>query len=142
MKPVPTTDSQGRLLCADASITLATTTRVDSYRVGSQPILGITVTNNSPDPCVRDVSGTLQVFTVYNAQHQRIWSTADCFPGQGTESWMFGPGQSRHFDIKWAGTTSQPGCAGQRVPVPTGSYTAVAQLGTLKAAPAKFAITE
>jgi len=140
-KPVPTTDAQGRPLCSDASINLATTSRSSSFQVGSRPVLGLTVTNRGSASCVRDVSGSLQVFTVYNAQHQRVWSTVDCFPGQGRQTQQIEPGQHLQFDIKWAGTTSRPGCAGTRTPVPAGSYTAVADLGAMRAAPVSFTIT-
>ncbi len=130
------------MLCTDASIALTTTVRSADYPIGSQPILGLTVTNKGNASCVRDVSGALQVFTVYNAKQQRVWSTVDCFPGQGSEARMLDPGGRAHFDIKWAGTSSHPGCAGERVPVPTGAYTAVARLGKLTAAPIRFNITD
>ena len=50
------------------------------------------VTNTGTEACQRDVSGTLQVFTVYAADGSRIWSTADCFPGEGTEVRELAPG--------------------------------------------------
>ncbi|MDQ6657855.1 MAG: hypothetical protein M3Z00_06490 [Actinomycetota bacterium] len=112
-----------------------------SYPSGSQPLLGLTVINKNTVGCVADLSGAHQVFTVYGAQHQRTWSTVDCFPGKGTDVRMMNPGESLHYSIRWSGTTSKPGCTGTRVPVPAGSYTVVAQLGVLTAAPAKFTVT-
>jgi len=51
------------------------------------------------------------------------------------------PGQALKYTIKWSGTTSAPGCAGERSVVPAGDYTVVAQLGGLSSPPAPFAIT-
>ena len=70
-----------------------------------------------------------------------MWSTADCFPGEGTEVRELAPGQQLSYVIKWSGTTSAPGCAGERVAAPPGDYLLVAQLGALGSAPAPFAIT-
>jgi hypothetical protein len=99
------------------------------------------ITNSGTETCQRDVSGTLQSFTVFAADGSRVWSTADCFPGEGAEVRELTPGQTLKYTIKWSGTTSQPGCAGDRAPVPAGDYTVVAQLGGLSSAPAAFAIT-
>lgn len=139
--PALATDAQGRLLCTGAMLGLTSTAGQTSYQSGSQAILGLTVTNQNAVGCVANLSGSGQVYTVYSAQHQRMWSTADCFPGKGTDVRMIDPGESLHYSIRWAGTTSNPGCTATRVPVPAGSYTVVAQLGALTAAPAKFTVT-
>lgn len=120
---------------------LTSTAGQSSYQSGAQPILGLTVINKNTAGCVANLSGSRQVYTVYGAQHQRIWSTVDCFPGKGTDVRMMDPGESLHYPIRWAGTTSNPGCTAARLPVPAGSYTVVAQLGAMTAAPAKFTVT-
>ena len=112
-----------------------------SFAIGSQPTLGIVVTNTGTQTCQRDVSGTLQTFTVFAADGTRVWSTADCFPGEGTEVRELTPGQTLKYTIKWSGTTSSSGCTGDRATLPAGDYTVVAQLGGLASAPAAFAIT-
>ena len=104
-------------------------------------MLGMVITNSGGSACQLDVSGTLQTFTVFAADGTRVWSTADCFPGEGTEVRELTPGQTLRYTIKWSGTTSQPGCAGYRSVVPAGDYTLVAQLGGLSSPPAAFAIT-
>ncbi len=141
LPPPPSTDAQGRLLCPDSAITLTATTGAPSYRVGQQPILGLTVTNSGPQSCVRDLSGALQVFTVFSTAGERMWSTADCFPGQGTDIRMISPGQSVPYNIKWSATTSSPGCTAPRTVVPPGAYTVVAAIGLLKSPPKEFTIT-
>ena len=74
------------------------------------------------------------------ADGSRIWSTADCFPGEGTEVRDLAPGQTLKYTIKWSGTTSAPGCTGERAAVPAGEYMVVAQLGELFSKPAAFSI--
>jgi hypothetical protein len=99
------------------------------------------VTNAGAQTCQRDVSGTLQTYTVLALDGSPVWSTADCFPGEGTEVRELTSGQQLSYVVKWSGTTSQPGCAGERTAVPAGDYLLVAQLGALSSAPAPFSIT-
>jgi hypothetical protein len=139
--PPPSYDEQGRLLCADSAIALKATTGAPSYPAGSQPILGLIVTNTSNQACVRDLSGSLQVYTVFSASGTRMWSTADCFPGEGTDVRQLAAGQAVTYNIKWSGTTSNPGCTAERTPVPAGTYQVVAQLGALKSPATPFTIT-
>ncbi len=139
--PTPSYDADGRLLCPDSAIAIVATTGAPSYPSGSQPILGMTVTNTGSKPCVRDLSGPLQVYTVYNASGKRMWSTDDCFPGVGSDVRELVPGRSVTYNIKWAGTTSTPGCATPRVPVAAGGYTLVANVGPLKSPPRPFTVT-
>lgn len=139
--PKPSYDSHGNLLCPDSAIAIKATTGSPSFPVGSQPILGMTVTNTGSKPCVRDLSGPLQVYTVYTKAGKRIWSTADCFPGQGSDIRQLAPGQTVAYTVRWSGTTSTPGCATARVRVGAGSYMLVADLGKLASAPKPFAMT-
>lgn len=101
----------------------------------------LTVTNTGTQACQRDVSGSLQTFIVFGSDGTRIWSTADCFPGQGTEVRELTPGQQVQYTIKWSGTMSAPGCTGDRTPIPAGGYTVVGQLGALSSPPAPFTVT-
>ena len=137
----PSYDAQGKLLCGDADISLAAAPSAPTFVVGVQPRLLLTVTNTGQQACQRDVSGSLQTFTVFGADGSRIWSTADCFPGTGTEVRELAPGQQLQYTIKWSGTTSAPGCTGARSAVPDGAYTVIGQLGGLSSPPATFTVT-
>lgn len=139
--PPPSYDPQGRLLCADADTAVGGAPSAPTFAAGQQPRLTMTVTNRGAQPCVRDLSGPLQIFTVFAADGARVWSTADCFPGQGSDVQQLAPGQVVSFTVKWSGTTSAPGCTGDRAVAPPGEYTLVAQLGGLSSPPAAFAIT-
>ena len=139
--PPPSYDAAGKLICAPESVSVTAVTAAPSFAAGSQPVLGMVVTNTGAQPCQQDVSGTIQTFTVNAADGSRMWSTTDCFPGEGTEVRELAAGESVKYTVKWSGTTSMPGCAGERITVPAGDYTVVAQLGGLSSAPAPFAIT-
>jgi hypothetical protein len=138
--PAPARDAAGRLLCGDDVTALTAFTGQPVVASGAQAVLGLRVTNTGAQPCVRDVSGSLQVFTVLGADGSHTWSTADCFPGEGTEVRELAPGESVEFTVRWSGTTSQPGCVGPRTPVAPGSYALVAAVGGLASAPAPFAV--
>ena len=137
--PPPSYDADGKLLCADYSIAVAAQAP-PQVAAGANVIVGMTVTNSGTEACRRDVSGSLQVFTVFGADGTRMWSTADCFPGQGTEVRELAPGEALKYTVKWSGTTSAPGCAGERAPLAAGSYTLIAQLGALSSPPAAFTV--
>lgn len=137
--PPPSYDADGKLLCADAAVGLAAQVPAE-VRSGANVIIGMVVTNTGTESCRRDVSGSQQVFTVFGADGTRLWSTADCFPGQGNEIRDLSPGQTLEYTVKWSGTTSAPGCTGDRVPLAAGSYTLIAQLGALSSPPAAFTV--
>ncbi len=124
-------DAEGRLLCPDASVQLTATVGSPTYNVGQQPIVGVTVVNTGSEPCVRDVSGSVQEYLAYDAAGTRLWSTSDCVPGSGTDVRLLQPGESLQYNIKWSGTTSQPGCAAERTRVPAGDYRIEARIGSL-----------
>lgn len=109
--------------------------------MGVQLILGVSVTNVGAVICTRDLSGGLQVFTVYSAAGARIWSTADCFPGSGTDVRTIQPGQGEQYNINWSGTTSNPGCTAARIQVPAGQYQLRVDIGSLRGTLATFSMT-
>lgn len=137
-EPTPSYDAQGRLICPDTSISVTAIGWSDEFPVGSMPRIGMSVKNVGDETCMRDISGTLQVYTVYTADGDRVWSTDDCFPGTGHEVHRFVPGSKADFTIVWAGTTSTPGCDTERVTVKPGSYKLVAQLGDITGKPMMF----
>lgn len=137
--PKPAYDSAGRLICPAASISLSAV--VWGTVAGQQPRLGMNVTNIGKQTCRQDVSGAKQVYTVYTSAGDRVWSTADCFPGEGTEVRTLTAGQKASFVIVWSGTTSEPGCTAPREKVKAGKYKLVVQLGQLKSKPLAFSMS-
>jgi hypothetical protein len=129
-------DAEGRLICPDSAIQLSATVGSPTYNVGEQPVVGVTVVNAGTEACVRDVSGSLQEYLAYDTAGSRLWSTSDCLPGEGTDVRFLQPGQSLQYNIRWSGTTSQPGCAAERTRVPAGEYRIEARIGGLVSSPA------
>ncbi|MFE3001852.1 hypothetical protein ACFXG4_43600 [Nocardia sp. NPDC059246] len=126
-------------LCPDQSLAVKVTVGQPTYRVGEQPQFGIVITNISSAACERDMGSGLQLVQVQSLDGQRrLWSSTDCYPDGTPDLHTLAPGQQAAFTVTWSGATSQPNCSGDRVPVPAGPYTVVAQLGSVRSAPEPF----
>lgn len=127
--------------CSDQSLAVKVTVAQPTYRVGEQPVFGIVITNISADPCTRDMGSGLQQVSVHTLDGQRrLWASTDCYPDGEPDVRTLQPGEQAAFTVTWTGATSQPECAGERVQVPAGAYTVVAQLGAIRSAPEPFNI--
>ncbi|MFE3189160.1 hypothetical protein ACFXHA_09140 [Nocardia sp. NPDC059240] len=127
--------------CPDQSLAVKVTVGQPTYKTGDQPQFGIVITNISSAACERDMGSGLQLVQVQSLDGQRkLWSSTDCFPDGTPDMRTLAPGQQAAFTVTWSGSTSQPSCAGDRVPVPAGPYTVVAQLGSVRSAPEPFNI--
>ena len=90
----------------------------------------LVVRNVSAASCVRDLGARLQEVLLY-AGARRLWSSNDCYPEGERNVRVLRPAESATFSVEWSGLSSRPSCAGTRVRVGTGTYAAVARLGTL-----------
>lgn len=127
--------------CPDQSLAVKVNVGQPTYKTTEQPVFGIVITNISSAACERDMGSGLQLVSVQSLDGQRrLWSSTDCYPDGTPDMRTLNPGQQAAFTVTWSGSTSQPGCAGERVPVPTGPYTVVAQLGSVRSAPEPFNI--
>ncbi|NUS44066.1 MAG: hypothetical protein HOQ24_10310 [Mycobacteriaceae bacterium] len=127
--------------CPDQSMAIKVGVEQPTYQVGQQPVFQIVITNISTSACQRDLNQQQVMVTSLDGQ-KRLWANTDCYPPGPANLQTLNPGQQAAFRVNWAGSTSQPACAGSRVPVPAGSYTAVAQLGALRSAPEPFNIAK
>ncbi|MCM6772838.1 hypothetical protein NDR87_05740 [Nocardia sp. CDC159] len=143
-KPAPTanaTASGSPPQCPDQSLALKVTVAQPNYKSGEQPVFRIVITNISTAACSRDVGSGLQQVSVTSLDGQhRLWANTDCDQGGPADMRTLGGGQQAEFTLTWSGTTSQPSCAGERVPVPPGGYAVVAQFGSVRSAPEPFNI--
>ncbi|APE32940.1 hypothetical protein BOX37_01980 [Nocardia mangyaensis] len=140
----PTTDPDGPPAepCTDQSLALKVTIGQPTYRVGDQPSFGTVITNISATPCARDLGAGPQ-FLVYTLDGQRrLWASEDCNPAGPPEMKTLDAGEQLSYKGTWFGTTSQPECAGDRLPVPAGAYMVVAQLGAIRSAAEPFNLAE
>ncbi|MEU8897721.1 hypothetical protein [Nocardia sp. NPDC048505] len=127
--------------CSDQSLAVKVTVEQPTYKSGEQPVFGIVITNISATACSRDVGSGLQQISVYSLDGQkRLWSSTDCYPTGQPDVRTLNRGEQAAFQVTWSGSTSQPNCAGARVPVQSGAYSVVAQLGSVRSAAEPFNI--
>ncbi|WP_062994522.1 DUF4232 domain-containing protein [Nocardia mikamii] len=127
--------------CPDQSLAVKVAVGQPTYKAGDQPVITIVLTNISTAACTRDMGSGLQQVWVQSLDGQRkLWSNTDCDQGGPADVRTLNGGQQAAFTLTWSGTTSQPGCAGDRVPVPAGGYAVVAQFGSVRSAPETFNI--
>ncbi|MFC9968403.1 hypothetical protein ACFVH4_29605 [Nocardia ignorata] len=128
--------------CSDQSLALKVTVNQPTYRVGDQPGFGTVITNISTTACSRDLGAGPQ-FLVYTLDGQRrLWASNDCTPDGPPEVKTLKAGEQLSYKGTWFGTTSQPQCAGERLPVPAGAYMVVAQLGSIRSAAEPFNLAD
>ncbi|MEU6828475.1 hypothetical protein ABZ894_07455 [Nocardia beijingensis] len=127
--------------CPDQSLAIKVTVEQPTYKTGEQPVFGIVITNISAVACTRDMGSGLQQVSVHTLDGQRrLWSSTDCYPDGQPDVRTMGRGEQAAFTVTWSGTTSQPNCAGERVQVPPGAYSVVAQLGSVRSMAEPFNI--
>ncbi|WP_181719047.1 hypothetical protein [Nocardia gipuzkoensis] len=127
--------------CPDQSLAIKVTVEQPTYKTGEQPVFGIVITNISGVACTRDMGSGLQQVSVHTLDGQRrLWSSTDCYPDGQPDVRTMSRGEQAAFTVTWSGTTSQPNCAGERVQVPPGPYSVVAQLGSVRSMAEPFNI--
>ncbi len=127
--------------CPDQSIAVKSNVGQPTYKAGEQPVFTVVITNISTGACTRDMGSGLQQVWVQSLDGQRrLWSSTDCDQGGPADVRTLNGGQQAAFTLTWSATTSQPGCAGDRVPVPAGGYAVVAQFGSVRSGPETFNI--
>jgi len=127
--------------CPDQSLAIKVTVAQPTYRAGEKPVFGIVITNISAEPCARDFGSAAQQISVQTLDGaRRLWTSTDCSPEGKPDVRTLDGGEQAAFQVTWSGSTSQPECAGERVPVPPGAYSVVAQLGSVRSAAEPFNI--
>lgn len=127
--------------CADHSLAVKVTVEQPTYQLGEEPVFGIVITNISSDACERDMGSGVQKVAVHTIDgEQQLWASTDCYAGTEPDMRTLEVGEQAAFTVTWSGATSQPECAGERVPVPAGAYTVVAELGSIQSSPEPFNI--
>ncbi len=126
--------------CVATSLQVAGVTSAATYKVGSEPVVSLQVTNTGMKPCTQDLADAQIVLTVYNGD-ARVWGSHDCKVQPGTNVSTLSPNRPVKLSITWTGLSSQPGCAATRVRVAAGKYTLKATLGKITGVPATFTLT-
>lgn len=138
--PASTPAAPAVTACVATSLQVAAVTSAKSYKVGTEPVLSLQVTNTGLKPCTQDLADGQIVLSVYNGD-ARVWGSHDCKVEPGTNVSTLSPNRPVKLSITWTGTSSVPGCQAQRVRVAAGTYTLKATLAKINGAPATFTLT-
>ncbi len=101
-----------------------------SYRAGQLPTFDIQVVSTASQPCTFNV-GRKYLALVITSRQVRVWSSADCVSGRGSQLASLIRGVPKVLSVSWPRTASAPGCRHSGGRVPHGSYTAFAAAGSL-----------
>ena len=100
------------------------------YQAGRWPLFGVDAVSTAGRPC-RFNMGSRFATVVVTSGRTRIWGSADCAHGTGSQSVVLSRGVPAVRWIYWGRATSSPGCRSPRLPVRQGAYAAVAFDGQL-----------
>jgi hypothetical protein len=100
------------------------------YERGRWPLFGVDAVSTGNRPCRFNI-GSRFATVVVSSGHHRIWGSADCVPGTGSQAVVLSRGVPAVRWIFWDRATSIPGCRRPGRPVGEGAYTAIAFDGQL-----------
>jgi hypothetical protein len=102
-----------------------------SYRAGQLPVFDIQVVSTAGPACTFNV-GRKYLMLVITSGNARVWNSADCVNGRGSQLATLARGVPKVVPVAWHRVTSAPGCAGSSRRVPHGRYEAIASEGGLR----------
>ncbi len=119
-----------RRACRPADVVLSLFASQDRYGPGQLPAFTVDVVSTSPRTCTFNV-GPKFLAVVITAGGARIWSSADCVAGAGSNLTELVKGVPAVVPVSWGRETSSPGCFAPATRVHAGSYHAAAADGRL-----------
>ena len=146
-EPVPVPPSvapppTGPVPCTNEVLGVSAEVDPPEHRVGERPVLRLVVVNLGAEPCVRDLDGARQEIVVWSGDGAlRLWSSNDCVNPATVDLRTLVPGRPVAFAVRWAGRTSEPGCARARTGVPAGAYRVMTRLDDVISPPVPFVRT-
>jgi hypothetical protein len=126
--------------CSASGVVLSLLSSRASYRPGQRPVFDIQVVSTSGRPCTFNV-GRKYLMLVITSGDARVWSSADCISGRGSQLASLVRGVPKVLPISWHRVTSTPGCTQRSRRVPRGSYDATASDGGLLSQQKSFRIS-
>jgi hypothetical protein len=101
------------------------------YQSGTTPRFTVHAVSSESQPC-RFNMGPKFVSVVITSGDRRIWSSADCVSGAGSNMIVLAGGRPAALHLRWDRRASSPGCSGTRYLVLPGEYTATAVAGHVR----------
>jgi hypothetical protein len=137
-KPVPSphrsktrSPAAGKALaCAPGGVTLRLSSPQYWYQAGKMPRFTVHAVSHEGQPC-RFNMGTKFVSVVI-ASAGRVWNSADCVSGSGSNMIVLTRGVPAVLSVSWDRKTSSPGCGGTSHAVAPGEYQVTAVAGPLR----------
>jgi len=120
--------------CAPGAVTLRLSTQQQNfYQAGATPRFTVSAISERARPC-RFNMGTKFVAVVVASGSRRLWSSADCVSGGGSNMIVLTRGVPAVLHLSWDRRTSSLGCGGVRQVVPAGEYQVAAIAGPIRSA--------
>src|SRR5262249_22920520 len=128
--PAPSPASGKALACAPGAVTLRLSSPQYWYQAGKMPSFTVHAVSHQERPC-RFNMGTRFVSVVI-ASSGRVWSSADCVSGSGSNMVVLVRGTPAVLRVSWDRMTSSPGCGGSGHAATPGEYEVTAVAGRLR----------
>jgi hypothetical protein len=123
--------------CERADVVISLRGESEVYSGKGTPAFVLSVVNIGRLDCTVDV-GPRAVEVRITSGDDRVWSTADCVSGDGTDVRRLRRGVPHIKTINWDRRRSAPDCRATRPKAHDGTYVAMARLGPLKSAKVVF----
>jgi hypothetical protein len=109
------------------------------FQPGATPRFAVSAISERPRPC-RFNMGAKFVAVVVTDGGRRIWSSADCVSGGGSNMIVLTRGVPAVLHLSWDMKTSSLGCSGVRRLVAAGEYQVAAVAGAIRTATQNFVL--
>jgi hypothetical protein len=116
--------------CGRGEVVLSLVSPRQAYQSGRWPLFGVAAVATGDRPCRFDMGSRFATVVVTSGRH-RIWGSADCVHGAGSQPMVLRRGVPAVRWIYWDRATSIPGCRHPGRPVGQGAYAAIAFDGQL-----------
>ena len=127
--------------CGDEVIVVDSTSDSSTYRIGTNPVLTLTITNTGDLPCLRDVGPKANEIEVTSGGYH-VWSSDDCNASDKTKVVTLQPGETVSSSITWSGVLSRKGCPDIKREAKAGRYEVVGRNGKVRSDGTPFALTQ
>lgn len=118
------------LACAPGAVTLRLSSPQYWYQVGKLPRFTVRAVSQEGQPCRFNMGP--KFVSVVIASGRRIWGSADCVSGSGSNMIVLVRGVPAVLRVSWDRKTSSPGCSGTSHAVTPGEYKVTAVAGQLR----------
>jgi len=126
-------------LCTRGSVTLTVSSPQYWYEPGKTPRFAVHAVSRESRPC-RFNMGAKFVSVLITSADRRIWSSADCVSGAGSNMIVMASGKPAVLRVSWDRRTSSPGCSGTGHLVRPGEYQVSAVAGPLHSRTVNFVL--